>query len=451
MKNLYKSVAIAAIFSMSCASASAQALTSYFMPNAADKLQHNAAFAPERGYFNIPLMGALELSSNGNIAMGDLLTPSADGSLVTIFDTSISAAQALSGLNSTNTFGLTNRIGILGFGKYCKDKSSFWSFDLNLNTSANFSMPYELVEFLKESPDQITIKDLNVYMESYVEAAFGYSRKYDDKLTVGGRAKLLVGLMNASLNIDQMDVTMNADEWTAVASGTLDINANGIGANTAVGDNFELGDIDGSVEGVAGYGAAIDLGATYDLTDRIRLSLAANDLGFMLWGKESNTSATVAKEFSFTGVSYDNSTGETTESDEISLDDIEFVENNSKASTNWLQSSVSMSGEYSFFDDRLKAGLIYEIDFWKTKTMHNLTIAGAYTPINCFTVAASYALTDNTLGLALNFATGFMNLYLATDILTAKKSAQLIPINQSMMNVSFGLAVPFGAKGERNL
>ncbi len=427
------------------------------MPNSIESMQHNAAFAPQRGYFNVPLVGALSLNASGNIAMGDIIFPY-DGAMVSLFDTNITANQALSGLNDVNRFGMDNSIGIIGFGKYCKDKKSFWSFDMNLKTSSNFSAPYEMFEFFKTAPAYSSIQDVNFHLESYIETAFGYSREIDNRLTVGARVKFLTGIASADFNIDRMDVTLTSDEWIADASGSLELNANGMSAETSVDEygveSFELGDIGGSIEGAAGYGAAIDLGATYNINDRLQVSLAVNDIGFILWGKESNTRASVANSFYFTGATYDVNTEESTGGDGIEFSDIALEEQQSRASMNWLQSSINAGGEYKFLDNRLGVGLIYAIDFWKTSTVHNITAAASFTPINCFTFATSYAMTSNksnAFGFAANFATGFMNIFVATDILASKKSAQFIPINQSTMSISFGLAVPFGAKGERKL
>ncbi len=439
------------------AQTSAQNLTSYFMPNAVEGTIHNAAFAPNRGYVNIPVVGAMSLSANGNLSVGDLFIAN-NGELTSILDTQISSSMALAGLKDVNTFGFENRLSILGFGSYCKDRKSFWTFDISLRSSFNFSLPYELFEFVKTAPDQISINDVNIYMESYVETGIGYSTPINDKITVGGRVKLLVGLANAELNIDRLDLTMNADEWNASAEGTLDLNIDGISpSKTSNSDNvetFELGDIEGTPSGPAGYGAAIDLGATYDFSDRLQFSLAANDIGFIKWNKEANTTATVSNSFSFSGANVEVSNGNANSDtgDDIQLDELEFEAQESANTTKWLQANINAGAEYALLNDRLSVGGIYSIRMWRSKTTHTFTAGSSFTPLNWLSLAASYSIASgsaNALGLAANIATGFVNLYVATDILTAKKSAQLVPIDQSMMNFSFGLAIPLGAKGER--
>ncbi len=457
MNKLYK-IAVTATFALAAVSASAQSAASYFMPNAVERVQHNASFAPSRGYFNVPAIGAISMGVNGNIALSDFIMPNSDGQLATIFDTSISADQALSNLKDYNTTGMESRIGILGFGKYCQDKQAFWNFDIALVTSMNMSMPYEMVEFFKTAPAQTTISDVNMYMESYAEIALGYSRKVGERLTVGGRVKGLVGLMSAEFNIDKMDVTMDSSQWMASASGTLNLNASGMELGSSVNEKgvevYDLGDIQGTPDGIAGYGFAVDLGATYDLTDKLHLSLGVNDLGMMMWSADANTSAKVANSFAFEGTTYDANSSEMSGTDDIEISDIVLEAQDSHSTTNSLQSSLTLGANYEILGNFLSAGIIYEADFWKSKTLNNYTLVATFTPMNLVSVAASYAMSNNsgnTVGLAANVSLGFLNIYLATDVLMSKKSVQYIPINQSAMNLTFGLSFAMGPKGEREM
>ncbi len=425
------------------------------MPDAIERKEHNAAFAPDRGYFNIPIVGGVNLSATGNIALGDFIYP-VNGELVTLFDTGVSADKALSPLNKgANYYGLDGSLTIIGFGKYMKDKTSFWSFDLNMKFSSNISAPYELFEFIKTAPESTQIKDINVYADTYAEAVFGHSRKINEKLTVGANIKFLVGLANMELNIDQLDATLNQDVWEAEASGSLDVNMKGVDVPTDAAGQFEMGDIDMNSFGPAGYGAAIDLGATYDLFDNLQLSASVNDIGFIRWSANNNLSASVANEFVFEGGSTvidDNGASDIEGMDDIELDDILFDKGQSRGSSKWLQANLNLGAEYLLWDNRVGVGAVYSARFWRCDTIHNFMLGATLCPTDWFTAAASYTVTNcgqDALGFALNFAPRFINFYIATDILTAKKSAQFIPINQSMMNFSFGLAVPIGQRGER--
>ncbi len=460
MKNIsIKKIATSVALTFAVVAASAQDMTSYFMTDAIESKLHNAAFAPDRGYLTLPIIGGVSLSTNGNISV-DKMFRTIDGSLVPILDTRVPSADALSNLSDVNTLGMDNRLNILGFGGYGKSGKSFWSFDLSLRTSMSMAMPYEFFDFMKNTPEQTSIKDINIYMDSYVEAALGYSRPVAlDNLIVGIRLKALAGVMSASLNVDQMDLTLSSDVWSAAAKGTLDINAAGIAPTTSVNEDgetvYNIDDIEGTPNGVAGMGVAVDLGATYTFFDeKLKVSAGVNDLGFIRWKGENNTTATIANDLDFAGVDVTVDGDDVTTDDsstDIEIDDIEFVAQESKTTTKSLQANVKVGGEYNFFDNRIGLGAVYSAYFFRAKTFHALTGIATFRPGRWFSVAGSYAVSNsagNSLGLALNIAPGGINLYLATDLLLSKKSVQYIPINQSAMNFTFGLGFSFG-KGDR--
>ncbi len=451
---ILKSIAAVAVALTTINQASAQSYTSYFMHDAVERKDHNAAFAPDRGYFNIPVVGGFSVSSSGSLSLGQILYDDGSGYSLLV-DPSISAKSALSPLNDINTFGVDNSITILGFGQYCKDKSSFWSFDLNVRNLVNFSAPYELFEFIKLAPDNIQISDVELYTDNYIEAALGYSKVINDKLTVGARVKFLGGLANGRLLIDEMTLTSEDGEWTSSnVVGGVDMYAPGL---TVSNTPFEFADIeidDNAISGFTGYGAGIDLGVSYDYSDKLQLSLAVNDLGFIAWNKDSNINAMLSNNFIIYSIIHgDEVVYDSSESADLCFEDVLLDKQSSKSSTKWLQANMNAGAEYALVEDVLNVGAIYSLDLWQTMAVHNFTPVVSYSPVDWFTLATSYTVASsgaNAFGVALNIATNFVNLYLATDILTAKSGSELyLPLNQSMANVSFGLAIPMGKRGER--
>lgn len=91
-----------------CTGAAAQNPTLYFMEGVPLRSQMNPALAPQRGYFNIPVLGGLAVTAGGNTSLDHLLFRR-DGRLVTLLSPSVSSADALSDLLrkiwSTPTFG----------------------------------------------------------------------------------------------------------------------------------------------------------------------------------------------------------------------------------------------------------------------------------------------------------------------------------------------------------
>ena len=196
----------------------------------------------------------------------------------------------------------------------------------------------------------------------------------------------------------------------------------------------------------AGYGFAVDFGATYDILPNLQASLAVNDLGFIGWSKNKNVTGYSAKELSFTGVTV---TEDGTESPDFDIDVLEFHKGAAKSVSRMLRASINAGLEYEVWRHKIGIGLLYTARVWEYKTLHNITGSVNFHPIRWFTVTGSYSVIDNrggAVGLALNLNPSWINFYLATDIVTAKHTPQFIPIKQSVMNVTLGIGVPIGRR-----
>lgn len=146
----------------------AQTPSAYFMEGSTFRSQLNPAFAPLRGYVNIPVLGGVQVNVSGNLSVSDIFYP-VNGSLVTLFDKNVSAAEALGNLRSKNMLGTDARINIVGFGAFRKDHKTFWSFDLNMRVEAEANMPYSLFDFLKNGRNEAVINDIKASTQAYLE------------------------------------------------------------------------------------------------------------------------------------------------------------------------------------------------------------------------------------------------------------------------------------------
>ena len=120
MKKIY----ILLLATLFASSAMAQNATSYFMEGSTVRSQWNPAFAPKRGYVNIPMLGGIQAGMQGNLSLSDLLYVQ-QGRLTTLLDASIPASTALAGLDKTNFIGANMNIGIIDFGSYTKNHRNF--------------------------------------------------------------------------------------------------------------------------------------------------------------------------------------------------------------------------------------------------------------------------------------------------------------------------------------
>ena len=200
----------------------AQNPTAYFMEGTTFRSQFNPAFAPLRGYVNIPGLGGIDINASGNLAVDKLLYPR-NGKLVPLLDEAVSTRQALSGLNADNLLGIDTRVNLIGFGAFTRNHKNFWSFDLNVRVNEDANLPYSLFEFIKLGKEG-QIRNFGTSTDSYLEAAFSYSFPLmDDRLYIGIRGKFLAGLARAQVTYDRFDISLREDRWAVLTQGTLDL------------------------------------------------------------------------------------------------------------------------------------------------------------------------------------------------------------------------------------
>ena len=445
MKKIYTLIAAALL----ATGAAAQNPTAYFMEGSTFRSQFNPAFAPLRGYVNIPVIGGMNINVGGNLAVDNILF-SRDGKLVTLLDSSVSAADALSGLKQDNLLGMDFRMNVIGFGAFTKNHKNFWSFDLNVRVNEDANLPYSLFEFIKLGKEG-QIRNFGTSMDSYLEAAFSYSFPLmDDRLYVGIRGKFLAGLARAQVTYDRFDISLREDRWAVLTQGTLDLTAAGAEVEmNPDSETFEIGDLDFKPTKPAGYGFALDLGATYDILPNLQASLAVNDLGFIGWSKKKNITGFSSKELSFTGV---NVTEDGTESPDFDIDVLEFHKGAPQSVSRMLRATINAGLEYEVWRHKIGIGLLYSARFWEYKTFHNITGSVNFHPIRWFTLTGSYSVIDNrggAVGLGLNLCPSWINFFIGTDVLITKHTPQFVPVRQSIMNVTLGIGVPIGKRSHR--
>ncbi len=446
-----KKLLLPLLFVVSAVSASAQDMSAYFVEGSTLRPYLNPAFAPLTGYTNIPFVGNIQVSASGNIPFGALLYNN-DGRLVSFSNDAISAEAVLGQLGERNDLGINSRIGIVGFGKYTRNCETFWSADLALNIDAEINAPRELFSFLKGG-EAADIRDLRVSLQTYADASFNYSFRVAKRVYIGLRAKVIVGMLGADIALDRFNVSIGDTNWYANVAGSIEMN--GINEDLKPGDRIafdEIGDyIDGnSIAKPSGYGGAIDVGATYDLTDWLQLSASVNNLGFVKWGNKSTRRFSFEESITSDDISI--ADGKVEYPDEIDLDNVKLTVVDGKSSAQRLTTQINVGADFEFLDHRLGVGVLYNTRIYPTKAYHTLMGSVNAHPLKWLGITAAYSVIDNKAGavsFALNLCPSWINFYIATDVLLNKHIAYMIPDRGTKANVTFGLAIPIGHRGAR--
>lgn len=461
-----------AALAVSGTAAARQAFRStYFLDDYSLRHEFNPAFAPTGSYFSMPFAGGFNLQTQSRLGVSTFLYP-VDGKLTTFMNSSVSADEFLGKLKSDNQLTLDNKISLLSIG--IRGKKSSCTFDINMRNNMSLNMPYSLFDFMKNAgkSQHYDVSNLSARMNSTAEAAFGYSRRITDRLSVGGRVKLLVGLVNVSADIDRMDIQMTEDKWLIQSHGTLkassfaEIPTKGeTGATLDDPSDYDLIDLDGierkSGAIISGYGAAIDLGAEMEIIDGLKVSLAVNDLGYMSW-KNTVVAQTSGKGWSFEGfdnISLDggNDSSLKNQFEDLTDDMMDMFDfhRTEKDGTDggMVAATINAGVEYSMpFYRNLSAGLLSSTYINGRFSWSEARLFANVKPVKWFSCSLNYGLSKfgSTIGAAIGFTAPGFSMFIGTDHLNlnvAKASgAVYYPYKTLNTSVNFGISVNLGKR-----
>lgn len=468
-KIILSAIAIAAA---TYVSAQPTSRSTYFMEGYNLRHQLNPAFAPSSSYFSIPLLNAIGTEMQSNLGVSTFLYP-VDGKLTTFMNSSVSAEKFLGNLKQNNQLAATNNFSVLAFG--IRSKKAFWSFDVNLRTESGFSLPYDLFDFMKNAgkSQSYDISGLSARAGSRLDFALGHSHNITERLRVGGKVKLLVGLANIEAVIDRMDIRMTEDRWSVMSEGTLKSSAPaGIktkgesGAKIDSPSDSDLLDF-GSIETDAGslpngFGAAIDFGAEMEIIDGFKVSLAINDLGYMSW-KNTIVAKTSGDGWSFDGFDDisldggdDNSLNKQIDDLTDDLMDMFDFRRTGTGETHgkMVAATVNAGAEYVMpFYKGLSAGILSSTYINGTYTWTEGRLSVNAEPVRWFSTGVSYAVSKfgSSVGAVIGFHTSGFNLFISTDHLLLKyaklsSAGGIYPYGKLNTSVNFGLSFNIGKR-----
>lgn len=468
--------------------------SAYFLEGSTYRHELNPAFMGERGYVSFPGLGNLTVGAQSTAGIGSFLFKKANGDLTTFMNGDISSEKFLKKLPRSTKLGVALDETLLSVGFYAW--GGFNTIGISVKSNTNTNMPDELFKFMKngidsEAGSQYNVKNIGVLSTNYAEIALGHAREINDHLTVGMKAKVLVGLAKATMRIDELSILASEDKWTITpknaelnlsAKGlvvptkgetgnywdsdyTLDANGNRTNVLKEGSSNqisYEDIEFDDSNIGPSGFGLAFDFGATYKLDDAWTFSASVLDIGFISWN--NTTRGTMQKSFSFDGfkdiVVKDDEGNENSLENQIDRigDDLLELANFDKTGANLkrttaLAATMNFGAQYTLSTyDRLNFGLLSSTRLQGRYTWTEARVSANVAPLSWFEASVNYALSNfgSAAGLMLNFHPRGFNFFIAADLPIGKfEPAYFAPIHHAMTNVNLGINFTFGPKYKR--
>ena len=460
--------------------ASGQALKgSYFSEYSVLRNKLNPAFVPRSSYLGFAGLDNLGLGITSNIGMSNFLFPSGSGTLMTFLHPDVSSEQFLGMMPSNPYLDIDVDTDILNIG-FFTGKNSFWSIGLGVKVDGEVNIPKELFSFLKNGaasdPQSYSIKNLGVNANAYAEFSLGYSHNLSDivkGLSVGGRVKFLASIGKLDFRVNSMDLTMGSDMWTVKADASANLMLKGM--DVYMNEDKTIG-FDPRMDqlGLAGFGAAFDLGAEYRLYinrffDSIRFSAAVTDLGFLNFSPSAVQTFRSSGDVEFAGLNDIQLGSDMNLSDSFNeikdqfMEFLNFQETAGERTTSRIRPQLFAGVEVPFLWNRMSLGLLYSAKFGYTSTRNELTLALNMRPGKWFNLGVNYSMLNasKSIGWLLEFiprgGTGFFIgsdytfMELAKFNLPAFEDAGFniplyAPVNEINFNFRMGCHIAMGNK-----
>jgi len=451
MKQIFRYIIVLVAFVGSIATASAQMRTSYFMEGSYFRTDMNAALAPTRGYIKLPAVGGLGVDFGNNYFSVNNLFYKKDGGIYTFMHSGVSADEFLGKLENKGKLSLNLNTSILGFGAHTK--KFFWSFGLNMRSNTEITLSKDMFSVLKNlSNGYYNLGDTHISNREYLEASLGFAIPIKEFMTFGFRVKGLAGLIDLSMNMDKMYVDVNEDIVKAELMGGIRGNIPLIRPNYPtgiIGEDFAIEDMiyENPMEAIKqfkSWGLGLDLGFEFRLLDdHLKISVAANDIGFIKWNGNCTANAEGKANFSYEGFNL------TTSEAKINSDFNASLTPSQGAYTTRLTASLNAGIEYNILNNWIAFGVLSHTEFCQNFTRTELTASVNFRIMRWLSTSFSHTFLNGNqpgvLGWALNIhPTGF-NLFLGADFIDTRFAVynKTIPIPKMMTSANVYLGIGF--------
>lgn len=444
--------------------------TSYFLSNLPQRYRLNPAYQPEyKVFIGLPGLSGVSVNYlNSAFTVEDLLHKRDDSVYMDI-------NKFYKSLHKRNYIMFNNENSIFSLG--IKAKKWYATLDIVQRNDFLFRYNKDIFTFLKygnANHPNMDFGKLGVNVNSFVEIAFGLSKQVNEKLTVGGRVKYLMGIANVhmtdsdlSVRTDEKDgsMQMHSRQNIRVSAPVLitDKNGNPFPRNKPIDwDDFDVDTDDLTVSSFLhgkNPGFAIDLGGEYKLNEKVQLFASLTDLGFIHWGnKDYNYTFYQNTSFHWQGADISSSINEDANPDTYkSVDDafddlVDSLKNNFRLQykggtyTTMLSPKLNLGATYQL-NQTFNVGGLFRASLVNGMFIPSLTASLNARLLRNVSASVSYSMDRGNyvnVGAGLTAKLGPFQLYVVTDNVLAANYT-----NTQSANARFGVNFLFGHKDHK--
>lgn len=423
----------------------------------------NPAIGNRQSYIAIPVISGISISERGNLGLGDLVY-SRGGETVSFMHPDVITEEAIKPFVDKLRLENDIRLNVLSIGIAGKKGRGYTTIGADLRTHLSGVLPGQLLRLAKEGPANQTydLSNLNLNADAFAEIAIGHSHKIGDNLSIGAKAKFLLGLGHIDATADGTKLTLGEDAWNATTNAEVNASVKGLsfisetemrGPEGQQTPHTYINDVDFDDPGLAGMGLAFDLGATYTIADCVTLGLAVVDLGAIKW--DSNLLASTGGPHSVSTDKYtfsaddDSDNSFENEWDRLAdaaadLYEIKDMGDQGSRTTN-LGATLNASVEFAMpFYDKLTIGLLNTTRLQSSTGWNETRLSLNVAPVKWFALSVTGAVGTfgPSFGGMVSLHPKGISIFAGADCMPTPFSQDGLPLG-SNVQANFGVIFPF--------
>jgi hypothetical protein len=449
----------------------------YFM-NLPQNHMMNPAMRPSNSlYIGLPVISGTSLNVNNNFASySDFFSKSkTSDSLISILNPEYDINKFLDKVKNKNSIAPQFLIQTFGLG-FATKKGIYMFLDVNERVEGNFVLPRDIIKLVLQGNEsfvgsKIDLSTLRMDLKYFREFGFGFSKNFSEKLRLGVRPKILSGIFCTSLDNRSLGIGVNSDfthtinaDVTANISAPVTVYKNSKQKiDSVVFDNSRFDSGSGMLNWITGtknIGLGMDLGATYDINNKIVVSASITDLGYIRW-KRDVSSITARSQFVFNGLDMTQVINGSKTMNQVGTELLDSLKNSFNVTvsnapfTTWLSPGLTLGGSYALTKD-FGLGVLSYTRFIGKQVKESLSLSANLNVGNAFSTSLSYTASNHrfdNIGLGLAFRPGVFQFYILADRIPVRwdkiKDANgtiSVPANMNTLSLRFGMNLVFGNK-----
>ena len=419
--------------------------TLYVMENVFQNQFNNPAFKPISNISINLFSGSAEVGFSG-FPVGQFIDLNGTGG-----SQALDPKDVLDKMNKNNELVFKNDLTLLGFG--FKVKSVALQVSLRARTNVSLNLPEDLIRLVVEGNGETflnrpaNLSNTSFNLNSYAEFGIAGSFNVGNKLRVGGRVKLLSGIANVTTEKSELTLTTDSENYGIMVAGSYTFRSSNVDQDIdAIQQELVESVLNG---GFQNKGLAFDLGFTYDINDKIKLTGALLDLGAIKWTNRAQVYENDNFTFTYEGedvFNYVNTSEGESSTDKI-LDSLTSAikgVQRSESYTSAIPSRLMASLEYKI-NNKAFFGAVANTEYIPGLKKIRPTFTGYYRMQfgKAFGIGLSNSFAYRTIinpGIALTAKLGFFQIFVSSDNLLGVLSLE----NSKSASAAFGANLLFG-------